>query len=261
MDALFDLIKKTAWRMPESWLKPYGSFHLAFFAVGVPAACVLAVLTSKIKPKKERACRDPLMFAVGMILLLGEIYKQLFYPAVEGKWRADLIPFQLCSIPMYVALAAPFVKNERARGAAYTFLATYGLMGGAASYISPETMLRPYLAMSLHSFLWHLTLIFLGVRAAAGGRCGKRFSDAAAFYLMLCAAAFAINFSMHKSHPEVNMFYLGPTPSPLPVCRDITALLGWQVNSILYMAALTLCAFLIWLSWRLILSLTERKTG
>lgn len=256
MEALFDLIRKTALPMPESWTEPYGAFHLLFFIVGVPAAVLLGILTSR---RGDSGRRDMLTFAVGIALMLGEAYKQLFYPAVEGAWRADLFPFQLCSIPMYVAVSAPFIKNDRARMAAYTFLATYGLMGGAASYISPGTMLRPYLAMTLHSFLWHLTLIFLGVHAAASGRCGKRFSDAAVFYLCLCAAAFAINFTSHASHPEVNMFYLGPTPSELPICRDITAALGWQVNSILYMAALTLCAFLIHLSWRAVLSLAYRK--
>ena len=55
------------------------------------------------------------------------------------------------------------------------------------------------------------------------------------------------------------MFYLGPTPSPLPVCRDITARLGVFANSIIYMLALTLCAFLIYLAWGLILRLPEKR--
>ena len=71
-------------------------------------------------------------------------------------------------------------------------------------------------------------------------------------YLCLSAAAFAINSAFHGSHPEVNMFYIGPTPSNLPVCREITARFGVAVNSIVYISALSTCAFLIFLTWRLI---------
>lgn len=257
IDLLFELIRKTSAPMPEA--EPYGAFHLCFFIIGVPAAAVTAVLLCRIRIRKgtdNTGAFDKVTFSAGLILMLGEIFKQLFYPAVEGAWRAEFFPFQLCSIPMYVAVAVPFIKNERISRAAYTFLATYGLMGGAASYISPGTMLRPYFAITLHSFLWHLFLIFLGVYAAVGDKASRTirgFSDTAIFYLLLSAAALSVNIAFHPTHPEVNMFYLGPTPSSLPVCRDITARFGWQVNSVLYISALTLCAFLIHLLWHAIL--------
>lgn len=241
--------------MPEAWLRPYGAFHLCFLLIGVPSAVALGILTAR--RKKEGF--DSVTFAVGILLAVGEAYKQLFYPAVEGAWRADLFPFQLCSIPMYAALAAPLIKNDRARRAVYTFLATFGLMGGAASYIAPGTMLRPYLPIAVHSFLWHLALIFLGVRAAVSRRAGGRFSDVLALYLALCAAAFAINLGFHATNPEVNMFYLGPTPSNLPICRDITEMFGWGVNSVLYILALSLGAYLISLLWRRALAAADRK--
>lgn len=237
--------------------EPYGPFHLAFFCLGVPAAVVAARLSSRLSQKGGRA----LLLSLGVLLLLGETYKQLFYIAVDGEPRAEYFPFQLCSVPMYVCLAAPFVRNEKAYRTLTAFLATFGLMGGAASYISPGSMIHPYLAMTLHSFIWHLLLIFLGVWAALSQIASLEkggFRAVLAMYLILAAAAFAINTAFHGSHPEVNMFYIGPTPSDLPVCREITARFGVAVNSIVYISALSLCAFLIFSAWRLIYRLCPK---
>ena len=241
MQTLFELLRYTA--RPMTPPRPYGAFHLIFFAVGI---ALTAVLTTALRRISERAAVR-LYAGIGVALIAAEAYKQLFYIAAEGEWRADLFPFQLCSVPMYICVAIPFLRG-RARRCAYTFLSTYALLGGAASYISPDTMCRPYVAMTAHSFLWHMTLIFLGVFTAASGRAGLKrrdFADAAALYLALCAAAFSINLAFHASHPEVNMFYLGPAPSALPVCRDITRIFGWGINSIAYMLAVTAAAFLI----------------
>lgn len=231
--------------------EPYGAFHLAFFCIGVPLAVAAAFLLSRIGEKGGRV----LLLSLGVLLLLGETYKQLFYIAVDGTPRAEYFPFQLCSVPMYVCLAAPFVKNEKAHRTLSTFLSTFGLMGGAASYISPGSMIHPFLAMTLHSFIWHLALIFLGVWAALSRSASLEkggFRSVLAMYLCLSAAAFAINSAFHGIHPEVNMFYIGPTPSTLPVCREITARFGVAVNSVVYLSALSTCAFLIFSAWRFI---------
>ncbi len=252
---LFDLLRLTG--VPFH-AEPYGVFHLAFLLLGVPAAVAAACLI----PRRGDASETRLFFSFGVILAVGETYKQLFYPAVEGAWRADLFPFQLCSVPMYICLLLPCLHG-RAREAAMTFLATFGLMGGVASYIAPGTMLRPYLAMALHSFLWHLALIFLGVRASFSVRehTARGFLGAARLYLGLCLAAFGINLAFHASHPEVNMFYLGPTPSPLPLCRDITARLGVAANSALYISALTAAAALVYAAWAVLRAVASKKKG
>ncbi len=267
---IFRLLRSTA--RPFS-AEPYGAFHLFFLILGVPAAVAAACLIPRRGEQSERQRRDArLFFAVGVCLCLGETYKQLFYPAVEGAWRADLFPFQLCSVPMYICILIPFI-GARASRAARTFLATFGLLGGAASYIAPGTMLRPYLSVTIHSFLWHLCLIFLGVYAARTVWDGaenspsgedfrsppRAFFDTAALYLILCLIALVINIAFHPSHPEVNMFYLGPTPSTLPVCRDITARFGVAVNSVLYAGAVLFCAFLIYLLWPHVMRLSAKR--
>lgn len=77
-----------------------------------------------------------LIFGIGLFLLISELYKQLFYTYVvgEGSYQYDRIPFQLCSIPMYVCLIVPWLKEGKAKRALYTFTGSFGFMGGFVSY-------------------------------------------------------------------------------------------------------------------------------
>lgn len=244
---LWDVLRMTAWEWEAP--RPWGRFHTLFFCIGIPLAVLLALGAARLG---ERALRR-VIFAVGVVLAVSEIYKQLFFVAAEGAYRFDQIPFQLCSVPMYLCLILPWIDG-RERFAAVSramwgFLASYGLMGGVASYLSPETMCRPYVTLTVHSFVWHLCLIFLGVTAAAAGRTGRKMKDfggVAAIYGICCCVAFAINLlCFNAPGRDVNMFYLGPKPSYLVVCRDIVARFGWYVNLPVYTAALTLGAGII----------------
>lgn len=229
---------------PEAW----GTFHTLFFAIGIPTAIILAYFLRKLSKNAERR----FFFGIGIALILSEIFKQLAYTAIEGAYRFDLIPFQLCSIPMYLCVIIALIPDGKISGAMRTFIATFGLMGGLASYISPGTMCRDWLELTLHSFLWHLCLIFLGfyVFFSRNTEFKKRdFLRTEILYLSLCCIAFAINIiCINTSGVDVNMFYIGPKPSTLPLCRDITARFGVAVNSMIYMTSLSLCSFLIFIT-------------
>jgi len=229
---------------PRAW----GAFHALFFFIGIPLAILLAFALRKISKKSEKC----LFSTVGGILLISEIFKQLAFTAIEGTYRFDLIPFQLCSIPMYLCVLMPMIPDGKIQRAVRTFIATFGLMGGMASYIAPGTMCRDWLELTLHSFLWHLILIFLGfyVFFSHNTKIQKGdFLGAEILYLSLCAVAFLINLIfINAPGVPVNMFYVGPKPSDLPICREITARFGVAVNSIGYVSALSLCAYLIHLT-------------
>lgn len=229
---------------PRAW----GAFHALFFFIGIPLAVLLAFALRKISKKTEKR----LFLTVGIALIISEIFKQLAFTAIEGTYRFDLIPFQLCSIPMYLCILMPMLSNGKIQRAMRTFIATFGLMGGVASYIAPGTMCREWLELTLHSFLWHLVLIFLGsyVFFSHNTKIQKYdFFCAEILYLALCVVAFVINLlCFNESGAPVNMFYIGPQPSTLPLCREITARFGVAVNSIGYISALSLCAYLIHLT-------------
>lgn len=228
---------------PEAW----GNFHAHFFFIGIPAAILIAFLLRKLGKKGEKR----LFLSAGIFLIVSEIFKQIAYTLIEGGYRFDLIPFQLCSIPMYLCILIGIFPDGRLARISKTFMATYGLMGGVASYISPGTMCREWLEITLHSFIWHLILIFLGffVFFANIEELGKRdFAGAVLMYFSLCAVALAINLiCINAPGGDVNMFYIGPKPSVLPICRDICARFGVAVNSVIYIASLTACSFLIFI--------------
>ena len=240
---------------PEAW----GGFHTCFFFIGILAAVILAFFLRKLKGRGEKG----LFLSVGIILILAEIFKQLAYTAIEGAYRFDLIPFQLCSIPMYLCVIIGALPENTFTRISKTFIATFGLMGGVASYIAPGTMCREWLELTLHSFIWHLILIFLGFYAFFSNieELGTRdFAGAVLMYFSLCIVAFVINLiCINAPGADVNMFYIGPKPSNLPVCREITARFGVAVNSVIYTISLSFCAALIFVLEKVLNLAFKRK--
>lgn len=228
---------------PEAW----GSFHLHFFLIGIPLAVIAAFFLRKLSKRAEKR----MFLFIGIVLLLSEVFKQLAYVAVSGAYRFDLIPFQLCSIPMYLCVLIGILPESFFTRASKTFIATFGLMGGMASYIAPGTMCREWFELTVHSFLWHLVLIFLGfyVFFSCFGECDTcRFADALIMYLSFCAVAFLINLlCINAPGGDVNMFYIGPKMSTLPICREICMRFGVALNSLIYVFSLSLCSYLIFI--------------
>ena len=259
MQIVIRFLEWTAWEMTPP--EPYGTFHLVFWLTGLPLALLAAFLLRKSTEKTNAR----LLFGIGLFLLLAELYKQLFYAFVveDGQYRFDRIPFQLCSMPMYACLILPFLKPGKCRQALYTFTASFGFMGGFVSYFSPESMCLPYWTLTLHSFSWHMILVFIGLYLFFSGRAGNRLRDfppAAAVYFCLCVVAFGINLLCYRCPgPDVNMFYVGPKPSPLVICRDIVARFGWAVNTVVYVSALTLCAFAFFSAYLLLRKAVQNR--
>ena len=103
------------------------------------------------------------LFFCGVILALMELYKQAFLYFIEFDGRYDwwYFPFQLCSIPMYLCLAVPFLRSRRALRRIATFLQDFGLLGGIMALAVPPGLMHPYWTMTLHGFIWHFILLFL----------------------------------------------------------------------------------------------------
>ena len=239
------MMAETAWMMEPP--KPYGSFHLAFFFFGFMLSAFAAY---RLRNISERGCRR-VVFSVGLFLLFIEVYKQCFYYFYigEGEYPWWVFPFQLCSVPMYLCLIAPLLKPGRLQKGMYYFLVYYNMLGGIAAYLEPSGMISDYLALTLHSFSWHLSLVFLGMFLIATGNCGLKLRDyfsATGCYLVLCVIAFSLNLILRKpSGGSINMFFIGPNVSPLIVIRDIGARFGWYVGTAVYIPAVCLGAFVV----------------
>ncbi len=246
-DWLESIMAATAWEMTKP--AAYGPFHLTFTAVGV-FLCIL--IAHKLRHVSERG-NQIVLFSVGMFLAVTEIYKQLFYTFYleDHTYNFGIFPFQLCSVPMYLCLIAPFLKPGKIRDGMYHFMTTYNLLGGIMAFIEPSGIVHGYWTLTLHAFLWHMMLVFIGIYLIASGRFAKTRRDyysATVTFLVLAVIAFSINLIFWEaSNGRINMFFVGPRNSSLMVFKDISKRFGWYISTLLYIPTVCLGAFIVYL--------------
>ncbi len=249
LDKFMDM---TAWEMAKP--TAYGTFHLTFTFVGILLCIVAAWL---LRNTGERGNRR-LLLGIGVFLMLTEIYKQLFYyyHIGNGSYQWWIFPFQMCSIPMYFCVISAFLKTGRIKWGIYNFMTTFNLLGGIMAFIEPSGIVHNYWTLTIHAFVWHMTLIFIGVYLIASKRCATTMRDfrlAVVTFVVLCAIAFGINLLLRDvSNGSVNMFFVGPADSSLAVFKDISKNYGWYISTLLYIPAVCIGAFLIFLPVHLV---------
>jgi uncharacterized membrane protein YwaF len=246
-DFLEELMTLTAWEMTKP--KAYGPFHLLFTFFGV-ILCIL--VARKLRNVGERGNKI-VLFSVGMFLLVTEIYKQLFHTFYlrNHTYNFSIFPFQLCSVPMYLCLIVPFLKDGKIKNGMYYFMTTYNLLGRIMGFIEPSGIVHDYWTLTLYTFLWHLMLIFIGVYLIMSGRFAKtkkEYFEATAAFLVLAVIAFCINLIFwDASNGKINMLFVGPRNSSLAVFKQIAKSCGWYISTLLYIPAVCLGAFLVYL--------------
>ena len=193
----------------------------------------------------------------GIFLTVTEIYKQLFYYFYigGGNYQWWIFPFQMCSVPMYLCILAPLLKPGRVQKGMYNFMMIYNLLGGFMAFIEPSGIVHGYWTLTLHAFIWHMILVFVGLYLAMSNRGGKSMADyrsASVTFVCLCAVAFCINLLLRNvSGGSVNMFFVGPSNSSLIVFKTISENFGWYVSTALYIPTVCLGAFIIFLPFHL----------
>lgn len=112
---LQSILRMTAWPMTPP--VPYSAFHILLTLFGAG----FAVSFARVFGKKIRSMASPepyfrhILFSCGVFLALMELYKQAFLYVIEFHGHFDwwYFPFQLCSVPMYICLAAPLLHSEK----------------------------------------------------------------------------------------------------------------------------------------------------
>lgn len=217
---------------------------------------------------------DIFFFVCGILMLCSEIWKQfiLTFSMGNGSYIWWYFPFQLCSIPMYILLVYPWLRKKNARLTLLAFLMCYCLLSGIAVFADTSGLHYPLASLTIHSYLWHILLIILGV--AAGSVYTRMLSShqkktlfsrmlAAAFplrpfiystllYLSCCLAAVLLNLSLDR-YGTINMFYINPDYQMQQVIfRDFIPVLGNSGAIALYITSTILGALIFFLIWKLI---------
>ena len=245
---LQSILRMTAWPMTPP--VPYSAFHILLTVSGAG----FAVSFARVFGKKIRSMTSPepyfrhILFSCGVLLALMELYKQAFLYVIEFHGHFDwwYFPFQLCSIPMYICLAAPLLHSEKALRRAATFLQDFGLLGGIMALAVPPGLMHPYWTMTLHGFLWHFILLFLGLLSCMTGIAGherRDYMDILPLFFLCCLIACVINIAAGPT-ADADMFYISPFhPSSQPVFHEIACTAGIFWGNLLYVTAMAIGGF------------------
>ncbi len=234
---------------PRAW----GALHVTFFAAGLALSVFLALLFRKSDTKRF----NRILRTAGFILCGMEVIKiSFFHFALHGCNLTDtvnLFPFQLCSMPIYMAPIASYLdENSRVRKAMLTFMMTYTLMSGFSAFVNPSGILMDHMLPTFHSLVWHMLLVFIGLLIAFSGRGGdtlRDFGRAALLFIICCYIALFLNILLTLVFPGavVNMFYIGPMRSSLIVFDKIYDMYDWSAQMKAYEMALSIGAFIVFL--------------
>lgn len=248
MESFIDYwLQKTAWPMDPPL--PFSPFHLCFVFFGIPFSIYAAWRLRRL----QNTGIILLLHILGICLAVSELYKQLFLYFINNHaYDWWYFPFQLCSIPMYLCLLLPAFQ-KRGQCILCTFMYTYNLPGAFLVFLDPSGMMHPFWTLTLHSFLWHLILIFIGTECAFSGMvstCFRDFAGSTGLFLICCAIATSINVLAHPlGNPD--MFYISPYfPTTQLIFSDIAARFGIPAGNLCYLAAIIAGAALLFVLHR-----------
>ena len=231
-------------------------FHILCLALMVLlTVAVCKIWGTKHDPKVER--RVVGVFAV--LLVLGEIFKQLFWFEYYGYYRWEIFPFQFCSVPIYISVFAAISPWEKAREVSYRFLAFFGIIGGIAVMAVPTAVLYTYFVpISIHSMVWHSILIAMGAFLIVSRGYGRNFKELLApfvMYLGCIVTAIIGNILVYKLHlgtdacqpgDNLSMFYISPYyPTQLPVLGVVQEF-SYPLFVVCYIAFFSALTLLVW---------------
>ncbi|MBY0758226.1 YwaF family protein [Sellimonas caecigallum] len=198
---------------------------------------------------------ETLLTAVGIFMALSELWKQyvLTFCVNGGTYDWWYFPFQLCSIPMYLLILLPFFRRSHIQRVFYTFLMDFSLLGGIFVFLDTTGMHYPLPALTIHSYLWHIALIVIGLVCGLSGIADytwRGFRMSALLFGILCLLAEILNLSIGRI-ADINMFYISPYyEMSQAVISDMTRRFGNPVRIVFYLLAILAGALLLHWIWQ-----------
>ena len=178
--------------------EPCGIFnigHLVMILISIIGISI-AVKCTKVN-KKEDLKR--IIRILTIIIWVLEILKTIFVISI-GEWKNlnRIVPLYYCSLLLYTGLLSSVAKGKLER-TANVFLATGGIFGGIVFILYPSTSLPEYPMfhfVSIHSFFFHSTMVYLGVIINKFKYVEVKMSDLkyyASLILVICILAYMVN--------------------------------------------------------------------
>ena len=225
----------------------YSTPHIILIVVGLTVCFTAAFLLRGLGERGNRI----LLLTFASVLILSEVFKQLFlfYVTNDNSICWGELPFQMCSLPMYLCPIAICTKSERLRRASYGFMMCFNLLGGFAGMFEPSGVFLKQVPLTIHAVAWHLSLVFLGLYIMFSGRAGREwreYYDIVRLFVVCCFIAFVINTLVGITvGDKINMFFVGPNNSPIIVFNTIAKKFGWVASTVIYIPVTCIAAALI----------------
>ena len=205
---------------------------------------IVIALKNTINKTKEEVKQIIKRCIIAMWVL--EVIKIAFKLCTEDISNLNnYVPLYYCSILLYAGLLSSFAKN-RLKRVGDVFLATGGIIGEIVFMILPTTSLPAYPMLhivSLHSFLYHGTMVYLGLLINAIHYIELEVSDIK-YYATLVGTVCILAYIINKIFDCNLMFISKNFPgTPIEILYNIT---GQFFTPIIYVAQMTLPFYIVY---------------
>lgn len=229
-----------------------GWYHLLCVAI-VIALCALVVLKARNLSEKRV---DLILGITAGVLLAFEVYKQFnfSYDHTDDTWGYQwyIFPFQFCSTPMYVMLAASLINNQKVKNSLHSFLATYALFAGTAVMVYPNDVFIETIGINVQTMIHHGTMVVIGVLMYVSGMVKvshKTILRALPTFGVLVAIALTANVLYGEfGDPDqtFNMFFISPYyPCTLPILSLVYDIVPYPIFLVCYLVGFTTTGYIM----------------
>lgn len=254
---------------------PWKAWDIHVISLCIPGfiLCFIFLLLG-IRFRNNKKAQNIILFSTGLFLTLFELYKQISYNRILGfnianDYAWTIFPWQICSIPMFIALFMPLIKKDYLRNILLAYMGVFAMLGGfAALFVNQQGLFSWHdIGIYIHTITWHLILMMLGLFSIGTLSIGKgKFKRnlkvvgiTYAMILFFSVIAQLINFFVPYIYGvddcrayNTNMWYISMWyPTNVVILKDIQALspgingYGWILAYFLYMVGLGIADLIV----------------
>lgn len=236
----------------------YGWYHLLCLALMVIATVVLCLLWKKGVIKNV----SNVVLVTAIIVGILEIYKQIIFSfsfgdSTEFSYYWNIFPWQFCSTPLFVGLAAGLTKGK-VHHHLTAYLATYAFFAGLAVMLYPGDVFLFLVGINIQTMVCHGSMVVIAIFLYYTGYVKlnrETIFKAIPVFLLNVGIALTLNevaylIGITENH-VFNMFFFSPHfDSTLPVYSWVHNtlrgnIIGFIFSIIIYILGFTLCAFVM----------------
>jgi hypothetical integral membrane protein (TIGR02206 family) len=223
----------------------YGRFSAEHLCTLLILVVIIVLVTLWFRGRGDRTQRKVLLIIpVAMVFL--ECFKDGFL-MTQGRFGVHYLPLHLCSLGVFVFLAAAFCRSERMKGVFGEIALTLILPGTVAALIFPDwTELYPvFNFMNLYGYLWHGLLVLCPILMLNAGFVHLSIKHIHYDFIFLLCTGIPIWF-FDKAF-DVNYMFVNRAPkgTPLQLVEAVSGeqwyLAGYAVFAALVILIIYLC--------------------